>query len=150
MSPNAASSNLQRFVQAQDSIYTSVLAELRGGRKRSHWMWFIFPQIAGLGFSSTSQHYAIKSAEEARQYLQHPILGPRLLECCQTVLEISGHSAHDIFGSPDDLKLKSSMTLFETVAAPNAPFAAVLERYFQGQRDSKTLAILKQLASAGN
>src|ERR1044071_10478522 len=100
--------DLQRFVSVQERIYRDVVAELRDGRKRSHWMWFIFPQIEGLGFSATSQHYAIKSPQEARAYLQHPVLGARLVECAETVLQITGRSAAEIFGSPDDMKLRSS------------------------------------------
>ena len=135
--------NLARFVSAQEPIYTNVLTELRSGRKRTHWMWFIFPQIDGLGYSSTSKYYAIKSKEEARQYLNHPILGKRLLECAELVLDIKGRSASEIFGSPDDLKLKSSMTLFTTVADPDSVFTRVLDKYFNGQPDSKTLTLLE-------
>lgn len=134
--------DLQRFVSAQDRIYADVLAELRNGHKRTHWMWFIFPQIQGLGFSSTTQYYAIKSAEEARAYLDHPVLGKRLLECTQAVLSVQNRSASAIFGSPDDMKLKSSMTLFDAIAQPGSAFAQVLDRYYQGQRDRKTLDIL--------
>src|SRR5689334_21514866 len=104
--------NLRRFVQAQEPVYSSVLSELQSGRKRTHWMWFIFPQIAGLGYSATSKHYAIQSRAEAQHYLDHPTLGQRLLECSKTVLGITGRSAHDIFGAPDDMKLRSCMTLF--------------------------------------
>jgi uncharacterized protein (DUF1810 family) len=105
-------------------------------------MWFIFPQVDGLGFSSTAKDYAIKSAEEARQYLTHPVLGPRLHEWSDAVLAVEDRSAFDIFGSPDDLKLKSSMTLFETVTGPDWVFGRVLDKYYQGQRDTRTLAIL--------
>ena len=122
-----------------------VLAELRSGRKRTHWMWYIFPQIDGLGYSPTSKHYAIKSKEEAHQYLSHPILGRRLLECAEMVLTIKGRSASEIFGSPDDLKLKSSMTLFASVTNPESVFTRVLDKYFHGQRDSKTLNLLEHL-----
>ena len=135
--------NLRRFVSAQEKIYGDVLAELRSGQKRTHWMWFIFPQIDGLGYSPTSKHYAIKSKEEARQYLNHPVLGGRLLECAEIVLDIKGRSASEIFGSPDDLKLKSSMTLFASVTNPESVFARVLDKYFYGQRDSKTLNLLE-------
>ena len=107
--------DLARFTSAQEGVYTRALAEIRNGDKRSHWMWFIFPQIDGLGFSSTAKHYAIKSPDEARQYLAHPLLGARLLECAEAVLAVEKRSASDIFGSPDDLKLKSCMTLFESV-----------------------------------
>ena len=104
--------NLSRFLQAQEDDYKEALSEIRNGRKRSHWMWYIFPQIDGLAFSSTSKHYAIKSIEEAKAYLAHPVLGPRLLECAQAVVDVEGRSAAEIFGSPDDLKLRSCATLF--------------------------------------
>ena len=110
---------LSRFIKAQDKIYDRVLHELRSGRKRTHWMWFVFPQIAGLGYSSTTQYYSIKSAEEARQYLKHPVLGERLRECAETILALEGLSVEEIFGYPDDLKLKSSMTLFASAAEPH-------------------------------
>lgn len=135
--------NLARFVNAQDTIYDNVLAELRSGRKRTHWMWYIFPQIDGLGYSLTSKYYAIKSKEEARQYLSHPILGRRLLECAEIILDIKGRSASEIFGSPDDIKLKSSMTLFVSITNPEAVFARILDKYFHGQRDTKTLNLLE-------
>lgn len=135
--------NLQRFLTAQESVYTTVLAELRAGRKRSHWIWFIFPQIDGLGFSATSKYYAIKSADEARDYLAHPLLGSRLIECSQILLEIQGRSASAIFGFPDDLKLRSCMTLFASISDGGSVFAQVLEYYFQGQRDQKTIELLK-------
>lgn len=140
---NADPFDLQRFVQAQERVYADVLAELRAGRKRTHWMWFIFPQLAGLGYSTMSQRYAIQSSEEARHYLAHPLLGARLVECTEAVLGVKGRSALAIFGSPDDMKLKSCMTLFAAVTAPDAPFARVLEQYFGGQRDSKTLELLE-------
>jgi uncharacterized protein (DUF1810 family) len=138
--------DLGRFIRAQEQVYADVLAELRDGRKRTHWMWFIFPQIDGLGFSPTSRHYAIKSVEEARQYHSHPVLGRRLVECTEAILAISGRSAREIFGSPDDMKLRSSMTLFSTIDNPGSVFTQVLDRYFQGQPDSKTLHILAQRA----
>jgi uncharacterized protein (DUF1810 family) len=134
--------DLQRFVSAQERVYANVLAELRNGQKRTHWMWYIFPQMAGLGHSSTSKHYAIQSSEEARQYLNHPVLGKRLIECTEAVLAVQGRSASAIFGSPDDVKLKSSMTLFAALMPPGSPFARVLDKYFQGQRDSTTLRLL--------
>lgn len=136
--------NLQRFVSAQEPVYSTVLNELHNGRKRTHWMWFIFPQIDGLGFSSTSRYYAIKTKEETLHYLHHPVLGARLVECTEAVLQIAGKSASDIFGSPDDLKLKSSMTLFAAVSDPGSTFERVIERYFQGQRDARTLTLLEQ------
>jgi uncharacterized protein (DUF1810 family) len=134
--------DLARFTSAQEGVYHRALAEIRAGDKRSHWMWFIFPQVDGLGFSSTAKHYAIKSAEEARQYLAHPVLGPRLLDCAQAVLAVEGRSASEIFGSPDDLKLKSCMTLFESVAGPGSVFGQVLDSYYQGKRDTRTHEIL--------
>jgi uncharacterized protein (DUF1810 family) len=134
--------DLGRFISAQESIFDQALAEIRAGSKESHWMWFIFPQIDGLGFSSTAKHYAIKSLEEARQYLSHPILGPRLRECTQAVLGVGGRSAHDIFGSPDDLKLKSSMTLFRSIEGQDSLFGQVLDKYYQGRRDTRTQDIV--------
>jgi uncharacterized protein (DUF1810 family) len=136
--------NLQRFVGAQQPVYDQVLDELRSGRKRTHWMWFIFPQIAGLGHSSTAQRYAIKNAEEARQYLAHPVLGQRLRECATILLNLQGRSASEIFGYPDDLKLKSSMTLFAQLEGQESVFAQVLDTYFQGQPDDRTIALLNQ------
>lgn len=134
--------DLARFVSAQAAVYERALQEIRSGDKRSHWMWFIFPQIDGLGFSATAQHYAIKSAEEARQYLAHPTLGPRLLECAEAALAIEGRTALEIFGSPDDLKLRSCMTLFEAIAGRESVFGRVLDKYYQGHRDTKTQEIL--------
>ena len=125
-------------------MYRTVLSELKSGSKRTHWMWFIFPQLAGLGYSSTAQHFAIKSEQEARHYLAHPVLGPRLVECAQALLAVEGRTASRMFGSPDDLKLRSSMTLFAAVAPRASVFPAVLEQYFQGQPDSKTLGLLEQ------
>lgn len=139
MSATSDPFNLARFVSAQDQVYLTVLAELRNGEKRSHWMWYIFPQIAGLGRSPTAQFYAIQSHTEAEHYLAHPILGPRLRECTAAVLAITGRSAWEIFGSPDDLKLKSCMTLFAAVSEPDSSFAQVLAVYFQGQPDQNTL-----------
>ena len=137
--------DLSRFTKAQERIYDSVLMELRSGQKRTHWMWFIFPQIDGLAHSATSRHYAIKSIEEARQYLNHPVLGTRLLECAETVLAIEGRSISEIFGYPDDLKLKSSMTLFARVADPSSVFVRILDKYFYGERDVRTLHLLEKL-----
>jgi len=134
--------DLARFTSAQEAVYDTALAEIRSGDKRSHWMWFIFPQIDGLGFSSTAKHYAIKSPEEAREYLSHPVLGTRLRECAETVLAVKSRSASEIFGYPDDLKLKSCMTLFESVAGQDSVFGQVLDRYYQGQRDTRTQEIL--------
>ena len=136
---------LSRFVKAQDKIYSRALSELKSGRKKSHWIWFVFPQIEGLGFSSTTQYYSIKSLAEARQYLDHPLLGKRLRECAETILALQGLSASTIFGYPDDLKLKSSMTLFAAAAEGQSVFSRVLEKYYQGNPDQSTLAILKRL-----
>ena len=127
--------NLQRFLDAQQSVYASVLDELRAGRKSSHWIWFIFPQIAGLGRSGTAQQFAIGSLDEAKAYLQHPVLGPRLRECTQLVLDVEGRSAEKIFGYPDYLKLRSCLTLFMTDARDNARFNAALLKYFHGKPD---------------
>ena len=137
--------DLNRFISAQHEVYNRVLAELKSGAKRTHWMWFIFPQIEGLGHSTTAEYYAIKSIEEAREYLNHPLLGSRLMECAEAVLAVEGRSASQIFGYPDDLKLKSSMTLFASVADLGSPFVRVLDKYFQGERDARTLQILEKL-----
>jgi uncharacterized protein (DUF1810 family) len=134
--------DLTRFLEAQQDVYQQALSEVRAGRKRTHWMWYIFPQLAGLGHSSTAQFYGIKSAEEARAYLAHPVLGPRLIECTEAALEVEGRSAHEIFGSPDDLKLKSCATLFAFVSPQGSPFERLLKKYYAGERDSKTLSLL--------
>jgi uncharacterized protein (DUF1810 family) len=131
--------HLGRFVEAQQGDFEQALGEIRAGRKRTHWMWYIFPQIDGLAFSSTSKHYAIKSLDEARAYLDHPILGPRLRECAEAVVRLEGKSAREIFGSPDDLKLRSCATLFACVSPPGSVFDRVLAKYYQGERDEKTL-----------
>ncbi len=135
--------DLNRFVQAQEDVYPRALAEIKRGQKRSHWMWFIFPQLDGLGYSSTARFYAIKSKEEARAYLNHPLLGKRLMECSETLLRLTGKSASEVFGYPDDLKLRSSMTLFATVSQPGSAFHRVLEHYFSGEMDQKTLELLR-------
>ena len=134
--------DLQRFVDAQASIYRQVCAELRAGRKRSHWMWFIFPQIAGLGHSEMARTFAISSRAEAAAYLAHPILGPRLRECTGLVDRIEGRVAREIFGSPDDMKFRSSMTLFAAASEDNAIFEEALQKYFAGIGDPATLARL--------
>ena len=134
--------HLQRFVDAQEPVYETVLSELRDGRKRSHWMWFIFPQISGLGHSVTSQTFALSSLAEAAAYLAHPKLGPRLRECAALVASVEGRSVEQIFDYPDDLKFDSSMTLFAHAAPREPVFAACLEKYFGGQRDPRTLARL--------
>jgi uncharacterized protein (DUF1810 family) len=136
--------DLQRFVKAQASVYDMALAELRAGRKRSHWMWFVFPQLQGLGSSPTAAAYAIRSLAEARAYLAHPVLGPRLVECVKAVNAVRGRSAADIFGYTDELKFRSSLTLFLMAAASDAkaPFQAALERYFDGKGDPMTVSKL--------
>jgi uncharacterized protein (DUF1810 family) len=131
--------DLLRFVDAQSRVYDTVVAELRGGRKRSHWIWFIFPQIAGLGRSPTAARYAISSLDEARAYLAHDVLGLRLRECARLVNEIQGRSIDDIFGWPDNLKVRSSMTLFARATDDNDEFVALLDKYFNGQQDPATL-----------
>ena len=135
---------LQRFVDAQDDdgTYESALRELRDGRKRSHWMWFIFPQLAGLGQSPTSRRYAISSLEEARAYIEHPVLGPRLEECVRALLQRTGASARDIFGGIDAMKLRSSMTLFHRADPDNPLYSEVLDRYFGGEPDEATDRLL--------
>lgn len=138
----SAPGDLERFVAAQDPVIERVRAELAAGRKASHWMWFIFPQLAGLGFSAMSQRYAIASLEEAWRYLAHPVLGPRLLDCTRLVNAVEGRSAHGIFGSPDDMKFHSSMTLFARAAPEEPAFAAALAKYYAGAEDPRTLALL--------
>ena len=136
------SDDLDRFVTAQERDYETVLGELRRGRKSSHWIWFIFPQIAGLGHSSMSQHFAIGSLDEARAYLAHPVLGPRLRECARLVLAVEGRTAEEILGSTDAMKLRSSMTLFHRAAPDELQFGLVLDRYYDGAEDEATLARL--------
>jgi uncharacterized protein (DUF1810 family) len=131
--------DLQRFVVAQQSHYAAAREELRQGRKRSHWMWFIFPQIRGLGFSAMAQKYAIASRDEAKAYLAHEVLGPRLRECTQLVNAVEGRSALQILGSPDDVKFRSSMTLFLNATPDNAVFRAALDKYFAGEADPATI-----------
>jgi len=134
--------DLNRFIEAQSPVYGEVLIELRAGRKRTHWMWFIFPQLAGLGHSSTAQFYALGSLAEAKAYLHHPVLGPRLRECTELVLAVEGRAPHDIFGSPDDLKFRSSMTLFAEASSEAGLFEAALAKYFHGEPDPRTLELL--------
>ncbi len=133
--------DLQRFVEAQDPVYRRVLDELRAGVKRSHWMWFVFPQVAGLGRSPMAERFAISGRDEARAYLDHAILGARLRDCTEAVLVHAGRSAHAIFGSPDDVKFRSSMTLFSAVGG-GAPFDTALGRFFGGEPDGETLRLL--------
>jgi len=135
--------NLNRFVDAQRLDYAVALDEITQGKKYSHWMWYIFPQIEGLGRSYIAQKYAISNAEEAKAYLVHPVLGVRLLECCEVLLGLdSGYTASEIFGYPDDLKLKSSMTLFASISEDSSVFHQVVNQYFDGEFDSKTIEIL--------
>lgn len=133
---------LVRFVEAQDDVIDEVRAELSAGRKASHWMWYVFPQIAGLGSSIMAQGYAIRGRREAQAYLGHPVLGPRLRELTALVTSIQGKTAHDIFGSPDDLKFRSCVTLFAAIAPREAVFRQALDRFFDGQDDQKTLELL--------
>lgn len=134
--------DLDRFVTAQACIYTQALGELERGHKQSHWMWFVFPQIAGLGQSAMARRYAIVSAAEARAYLAHPLLGPRLIQCTQAVLAHRGRTAEAIFGPVDAIKFRSSMTLFEAVAQARHPFAEALETFYAGERDLATLRLI--------
>jgi uncharacterized protein (DUF1810 family) len=134
--------NLSRFVEGQEVNYAQALAEIRRGRKQSHWMWYIFPQFDGLGHSSMSKRYSIKSVAEAEAYLRHLTLGPRLVECCEAALKVEGQSAHDIFGSPDDLKLRSCATLFARISPAGSVFDRLLDKYFDGDRDGRTLRLL--------
>lgn len=136
--------DLARFVEAQGPVYDSVISELAAGSKQSHWMWFIFPQIAGLGFSAMAQRYAIGSPAEAVAYLRHPVLGPRLIECTRLVLGVSGKTIHAILGSPDDIKFCSSMTLFDAVS--NDPvFGEALKKYYAGEKDKATTTTLARM-----
>jgi uncharacterized protein (DUF1810 family) len=138
--------NLQRFVDAQATVYDTVLAELRAGAKRSHWIWFIFPQLAGLGRSPTAARFAISSLAEAQAYLDHDILGPRLRQCTHLVNSTEGRSVDDIFGWPDDLKVRSSMTLFARATPDNADFVRLLEKFYGGEEDPATVALLSARA----
>ena len=138
--------DLNRFLKAQEYDYAQALSEIRAGRKRSHWMWYIFPQIQGLGFSHTAQYYAIQDLNEAKEYLAHPVLGARLKEISSALLELEGLSASEIFGYPDDLKLRSSMTLFRLADLDCDVFEAVLDKYYDGEPDSKTVRIVQELS----
>jgi uncharacterized protein (DUF1810 family) len=135
--------DLRRFLDAQDRVYDTVVAELRNGAKRSHWIWFVFPQLRGLGHSATAQHYGITSLDEARAYLAHPVLGPRLRECTRLVAAIDGRSVDQIFGRPDNLKVRSSMTLFAHATDDNAEFRAVLDKFYAGEDDPATVDRLR-------
>jgi uncharacterized protein (DUF1810 family) len=134
--------DLSRFVHAQERDFAAALSEIRDGRKRSHWMWYVFPQYVGLGFSEMSQRYAIKSLAEARAYLDHPVLGPRLVECAEAAIGVDGRTATAIFGSPDDMKLKSSATLFAALSPAGSVFERLLDKYFAGERDAATLRLI--------
>ena len=135
--------HLQRFVDAQAPVYATVVAELRAGRKASHWMWFVFPQLRGLGHSAMAQHYGLAGLDEARAYLAHPLLGARMRECTRLVLHGDSGDAHEIFGTPDDLKFRSSMTVFARAAAEEPLFAQALKRFFDGRADARTEALLE-------
>ena len=135
--------NLERFITAQEKDYAIALAEIKNGRKRSHWMWYIFPQLQGLGFSTTSIYYAIKDIREAEAFLKHPVLGERLIQICNALIELPANDANKIFGNPDDMKLKSSMTLFAAVPGTDPVFNSVLNKFFNGSKDNKTIEILK-------
>lgn len=134
--------DLQRFIDAQEPVWSTVRSELKAGRKKTHWMWFVFPQLAGLGSSSTAQQFAIADLDEAKLYLSHEILGPRLLQASSLVVKVDGSTVREIFGFPDDLKLHSSMTLFAEADPQNAVFGAVLSKYFGGRPDERTLDLL--------
>jgi uncharacterized protein (DUF1810 family) len=133
--------DLQRFVDAQEHVYERALAEIKSGGKRSHWMWFIFPQIDGLGASSMSKRYAIRSVAEAKAYLAHPLLGPRLLESAEAALAVQTSSALELFGSPDDMKLRSCATLFASVSSEDSVFSQLINKYFDGKPDDRTLQL---------
>jgi uncharacterized protein (DUF1810 family) len=133
---------LSRFLQAQEGDYERARSEIMSGQKRTHWMWYVFPQLDGLASSSTSKHYSIKGVAEAKAYLDHPVLGPRLLEVVEAVIRVEGRSARDIFGSPDDLKLRSCATLFACVSPPDSVFDRLLSKYYRGERDRATLRLL--------
>ncbi len=136
--------DLQRFLTAQKDLYPLALREIRNGCKSSHWMWFVFPQMRGLGASATSRHFGISSQDEARAYLAHPTLGPRLVEVAEAFMASGASSAHEVFGFPDDMKLKSCATLFAAVSRPGSVFGRLLEKYYDGERDKQTLALLRQ------
>jgi uncharacterized protein (DUF1810 family) len=136
------SPNLTRFLDAQQDSYETAVTEIRHGKKQSHWMWYTFPQIAGLGASETSKFYAIKDIDEAQAYLQHPVLGQRLHEIAGELLQLPTNDATAVFGKPDDMKLRSSMTLFASIAGAGPVFQSVLDKFFNGQKDSRTMTIL--------
>ena len=142
--------DLVRFLEAQADTYAQAVHELRSGQKRSHWMWFIFPQFDGLGTSATSHRYAIKSLPEVHEYLRHPVLGARIAECTRIVNSLQGRSARQIFGTPDDMKFRSSMTLFELASGSKSEFASALDKYFAGERDMKTHELARLAAPEGD
>ncbi|MEJ2901099.1 DUF1810 domain-containing protein [Pedobacter panaciterrae] len=134
--------NLERYITAQKSVFQTALTEIQNGRKSSHWMWYVFPQIQGLGYTEISRFYAIRDIDEAKEYLQHRTLGPRLILMCNSLLELKTNDAHRVFGSPDDLKLKSCMTLFASVSPTDPVFEKVLDKFYNGLKDHITLKIL--------
>ena len=138
---------LNRFLEAQKGDYDRALSEIKAGRKRTHWMWYIFPQFHGLAFSSTSQFYAIKSVEEAEAFLSHPTLGERLRACAEAVVGVEGRSATEIFGSPDDVKLKSSASLFARISPAGSVFHRILDKYYEGEFDAKTLGLMNRASN---
>ena len=140
--------NLNRFLEAQITTYEGAMLELARGRKESHWIWYVFPQIEGLGRSDTAKLYSIKSLEEGRAYLEHPVLGQRLIEACEIILSLKDVSMDEVMGFPDDLKLLSSMTLFEAVSEPNSIFTKIIEIYFDDERDEASLEIIKSLTKS--
>ena len=140
--PMVNENNLKRFLDAQQPSYAMALSEIQRGKKETHWMWFIFPQIQGLGLSETSKYYAIQNMREAGEFLQHPVLGTRLVKICNELLKLESNNANKIFGSPDDLKLKSSMTLFSSLQGADPVFQFVLEKFFSGAKDSRTIELI--------
>ena len=146
----AKENGLKRFIGVQQSNFSIALSEIKNGKKQSHWMWYIFPQIQGLGFSETSKFYAIKDINEAEEFLRHPVLGNRLNLICNELLKLESNDANKIFGSPDDLKLKSSMTLFSSLRNTDPVFQLVLEKFFTGEKDNKTLRIISNNQSSDN
>ena len=135
---------LERFIEAQEKDYPVALAEVKNGKKTSHWMWYIFPQIHGLGFSETSRFYAIKNINEAEEFLKHPVLGSRLIHICNELLKLNTNNANKIFGSPDDVKLHSSVTLFSLLPNTSSVFQKLLDKFFNGKKDAKTLRIIEE------
>lgn len=136
-------SNLERFIKAQESSYDRAFSEIKNGKKQSHWMWYIFPQIQGLGFSETSKYYAIRDKAEAEAFMAHAVLGPRLIAICQQLMSVKSSDAYQVFGSPDDMKLQSCLTLFASLPNANPVFQSLLKKYFDGEMDKKTLQILQ-------